>query len=122
MSAFIQRFADPETERAYPARRAGRARLGDPGADRHRGATLLSYIVLNPMHFPREGVIAYNQAAGALIAAMVGLFALTRTRFYLRQAVDRSAGLRRHGGGDEMAGGRARRPLALTPAFRRTSW
>ena len=31
------------------------------------------------MHFPPAGVVAYNMAAGTLIAAMAGLFALTRT-------------------------------------------
>src|SRR5687767_3956691 len=79
----LQRFADPELERAFL--RAERAERGR--AIRAlivvAAATLFSYIVLNPIYFPREGVIAYTAAAGALIALMLGFFGLTRTRFYL---------------------------------------
>ena len=79
----LPRFADPEVERAFL--RAERAERGQ--AIRAliviAAATLFSYIVLNPLHFPREGVIAYTLAAGALIALMIGFFLLTRTRFYL---------------------------------------
>ena len=82
MSLLIQRFSDAETERAYQR-----------GERTERGyairaliviaiLTLLSYIGLNPAHFPSEGVVAYNLAAGTLIAAMAGLFALSRTAFY----------------------------------------
>ena len=83
MRGVLQRFADPELERAFlRAERAERAQ-----AIRAliviAAATLLSYIVLNPLYFPREGVIAYTAAAGALIALMLGFFGLTRTRFYL---------------------------------------
>lgn len=82
MSAFLQRFDDPETERAFL--RAERVERGF--AIRAliviAALTLLSYVGLNPMHFPPSGVIAYNMAAGALIAAMAGLFALSKTHFY----------------------------------------
>lgn len=86
MGALMPRFADPETERAFlRAERAGRGRairaLILVGI-----ATLLSYIVLNPMHFPRDGVIAYTAAAAVLMALLAGFFALTRTRFYLERA------------------------------------
>ncbi len=79
----LQRFVDPEVERAFlRAEREERAQ-----AIRAliiiAAATLFSYIVLNPLHFPREGVIAYTAAAGALIAVMLGFFALTRTQYYL---------------------------------------
>ena len=81
----LPRFADPEVERAFL--RAERAERGQ--AIRAliviAAATLFSYIDLNPLHFPREGVIAYTLAAGALIAVMIGFFLLTRTRFYLDQ-------------------------------------
>jgi class 3 adenylate cyclase len=81
----LPRFADPRVERAFL--RAERAERGQ--AIRAliviAAATLFSYIVLNPLHFPREGVIAYTLAAGALIALMLGFFLLTRTRFYLDQ-------------------------------------
>jgi adenylate cyclase len=85
MTAILHRFADPDTERAF---------LRDERSARGTAiraliviavVTLLSYIVLNPMHFPREGVIAYSGAAGALIALLLGFFALTRTRFYLER-------------------------------------
>ena len=83
MRAVLQRFSDAGTERAFL--RAERAERGQ--AIRAlivvAVATLFSYIVLNPMHFPREGVIAYTSAASALIALMIAFFLLTRTRFYL---------------------------------------
>ena len=82
MGLLIQRFPEAETERAYL--RAERVERGF--AIRAliviAALTLLSYVGLNPMHFPSAGVVAYNMAAGTLIAAMAGLFALTRTRFY----------------------------------------
>ena len=83
MGGLFQRFADPETERAFL--RAERIERGQAIRALIVIAilTLISYIVLNPMHFPREGVIAYTQAAGALILAMIGFFFLTRTQIYL---------------------------------------
>ncbi|MGZ8311375.1 MAG: adenylate/guanylate cyclase domain-containing protein, partial [Allosphingosinicella sp.] len=46
-------------------------------------ATLFSYIVLNPMHFSPDGLIAYISSASALIVLMIGFFLLTRTEVYL---------------------------------------
>lgn len=86
MGGLFQRFPDAETERAFL--RADRIERGQ--AIRTliviAIATLLSYIVLNPMHFPREGVVAYTQAAGALILVLLGYFFLTRTQLYLDKA------------------------------------
>ncbi len=83
MGVLLQRFEDPAVERAYV--RAERAARGP--AIRAliviAVVTLLSYIVLNPMHFPRAGVIAYTAAAAALIAGLLLLFFLTRTELYL---------------------------------------
>jgi class 3 adenylate cyclase len=83
MGVLLQRFEDPAVERDYV--RTERAARGP--AIRAliviAVATLLSYIVLNPMHFPREGVIAYTAAAAALIAGMVALFFLSKTVYYL---------------------------------------
>jgi adenylate cyclase len=83
MGLLIQRFPDAETERAFL--RAERVERGY--AIRAliviAALTLLSYVGLNPMHFPAAGVVAYNMAAGALIAAMAGFFALSRTDYYL---------------------------------------
>ncbi|MDP8994442.1 MAG: adenylate/guanylate cyclase domain-containing protein [Pseudomonadota bacterium] len=83
MGVVLQRFEDPETERAYV--RAERTARGTAIRSLIVIAvvTLLAYIVLNPMHFPREGVIAYTAAATALIASMLTLFFLSRTQFYL---------------------------------------
>jgi class 3 adenylate cyclase len=85
MGGLFQRFPDAETERAFL--RAERIERGQ--AIRAliviAIATLISYIVLNPMHFPREGVVAYTQAAAAFIAAMLGFFFLTRTQIYLER-------------------------------------
>lgn len=79
------RFSDPETERAYLL--AERAARGQPirALIVIAVVTLLSYIVINPLHFPPEGVMAYTLAAGFLIAVLSAFFALTRTRFYLDQ-------------------------------------
>jgi adenylate cyclase len=83
MGDFLRRFPDPEIERAFL--RAERAERGQ--AIRAliviAIATLLSYIVINPMHFPPAGVIAYTQAAATLIVLLIGFFLLTRTQFYL---------------------------------------
>ncbi|HEX8525345.1 adenylate/guanylate cyclase domain-containing protein [Allosphingosinicella sp.] len=83
MGVVLQRFEDPAMERDYL--RSERTARGT--AIRSlivvSVATLLSYIVLNPMHFPREGVIHYTMAATALIAGMLTLFFLSRTQFYL---------------------------------------
>jgi class 3 adenylate cyclase len=83
MSPPLQRFDDPATERAFL--RAERAERGQAIRALIVIAilTLISYILLNPMHFPPAGVIAYTQAAVALIALLVGFFLLTRTEYYL---------------------------------------
>jgi adenylate cyclase len=85
MGGLFQSFPDPETERAFL--RAERLERGQ--AIRAliiiAIATLLSYIIINPMHFPREGVIAYTQAAGAFAGTLLGFFFLTRTRIYLEK-------------------------------------
>jgi class 3 adenylate cyclase len=85
MGGLFQSFPDTETERAFL--RAERIERGQ--AIRAliviAIATLISYIILNPMHFPREGVVAYTQAAGAFIVAMLGFFFLTRTQIYLER-------------------------------------
>ena len=85
MTGVLQRFADAEVERAFLS--AERAERGQ--AIRAliviAAATLVSYIVINPLHFPREGVVAYTAAAGALIALMAGYFLLSRTAFYLER-------------------------------------
>ena len=83
MGVLLQRFDDPATEREFV--RCEREARGP--AIRAliviAIATLLSYIVLNPMHFPRDGVIQYTAAASALIAGMLALFFLSKTVFYL---------------------------------------
>jgi class 3 adenylate cyclase len=83
MISVLQRFSDPETERAFL--RAERQQRGP--AIRAliviAVATLFSYIVLNPLHFPRDGVVAYSATAGVLILLMTGFFLLTRTSVYL---------------------------------------
>lgn len=85
MSPILQRFDDPETERAFL--RAERKERGQAirALILIAAATLLSYIVINPMHFPPAGVVAYTWAASALIAVMAGFWLLTRTRFYLEK-------------------------------------
>lgn len=83
MGLLLQRFEDPAIERAFL--RAERKERGQAirALILIAAATLISYIVINPLHFPPEGVIAYTFAAGALTAMMAGFFLLTRTQFYL---------------------------------------
>jgi len=82
MNLFL-RFTDPETERAYL--RAERTARGQPirALIVIAVVTLLSYIVINPLHLPPDGVRDYTLAAAFLGAGLIGLFALTRTRLYL---------------------------------------
>src|SRR3546814_5981708 len=83
MGVLFQHFPDSEAERDFVrSKRADRA----PAI---RAliiiaiATLGSYIVMNPMHFPRAGVLVYTAAALAFIAILLGLFFVTKTEFYL---------------------------------------
>lgn len=83
--ALINRFADPADERRYVhAERV--ARIPATRALIVIGvATFLSYITMNPMYFPREGIIAYTIAAGVFIAVLAAFFLLTRTQFYIER-------------------------------------
>jgi len=85
MRKALQRFDEPDVERAFL--RAERVERGQ--AIRAliviAALTLVSYIALNPLHFPREGVVAYTAAAAALLVLMSAYFLLTRTRFYLER-------------------------------------
>lgn len=82
MAGFLPRFADPKTERAFLSAERGQ-RAGAVRALIMIGiATVLGYIVLNPLHFPPEGVAAYLRAGVALIAVLAGYWLLTRTPFY----------------------------------------
>ncbi len=80
------RFKDLESERAY-VEHERRARIP---ATRFLCAiavvTLVSYIGFNPMHFPAEGVLEYNKAAGLMIAVLAGVYGLTYTQFYVRHS------------------------------------
>ena len=85
MRKAVERFDDPVVEHAFL--RAERVERGQ--AIRAliviAAVTLISYIGLNPLHFPHAGVVAYSAAAGVLLVLMSGYFLLTRTRFYLEQ-------------------------------------
>jgi class 3 adenylate cyclase len=79
----FQRFAEAETELAY-LRSERTARAHPTRALIVIAAlTLVSYMVMNPMHFPREGVLAYSAAAIVFLLLMVGLFVATRSPYYL---------------------------------------
>jgi adenylate cyclase len=83
--ALLHRFDDPDTEKRYVTSERA-ARIPASRALILIGlATFLSYLTLNPMYFPREGVIAYNIAAGLFMAVLGAFFLLTRTRFYLEK-------------------------------------
>ncbi len=81
----LDRFPDAETERAFVRAERSERGFAIRALIAIAVATLLSYIFLNPHHFPPEGVIAYSQAAGLLIVLMAGLFLFTRTRLYLER-------------------------------------
>ncbi|MEO0872328.1 MAG: adenylate/guanylate cyclase domain-containing protein [Pseudomonadota bacterium] len=81
----IGKFDDPATERAYveserTARIPATRFLAGIGI-----VTLVSYIGFNPMHFPTEGVLAYNMAAGPFILLLAGIVGITFTRFYVEK-------------------------------------
>ena len=81
----FQRFAEPATELDYlRSERTARA-FPTRALIVISALTLVSYMVMNPMHFPRDGVLAYSAAAIFFIALMAGLFLATRTRFYLEK-------------------------------------
>lgn len=85
MMAIINRFDDAETERRY-VEGERRARIPASRALLLIGiATFVSYLTLNPMYFPREGVIAYNIAAGLFMAILASFFVLTTTRIYIEK-------------------------------------
>ncbi|MEL6238404.1 MAG: adenylate/guanylate cyclase domain-containing protein [Pseudomonadota bacterium] len=81
----LGKFDDPATERAYveserTARIPATRFLAGIGV-----VTLISYIGFNPMHFPTEGVLAYNMAAIPFIALLAGIVGITFTRFYVEK-------------------------------------
>ncbi|MEM7779108.1 MAG: adenylate/guanylate cyclase domain-containing protein [Pseudomonadota bacterium] len=81
----LGKFDDPVVETAYvTSEREARV-----PATRFLAAigivTLISYIGFNPMHFPTEGVLAYNMAAFPFIAVLGAIVGLTFTRFYIEQ-------------------------------------
>ncbi len=86
MAVFAPRFADPETESAFLSAERDKRGRAIRALIVIAVGTLLGYIIINPLHFPPEGVKAYVRAAGCLILLMVGFWLLTRTRFYLDQA------------------------------------
>ncbi|WP_209347805.1 adenylate/guanylate cyclase domain-containing protein [Pontixanthobacter sp. CEM42] len=79
------RFDDPQVEKSY-VESERKARIP---ATRFLAAigiiTLISYIGFNPMHFPRDGVLQYNLAAGPFVLLLAGVFGITFTRFYVVQ-------------------------------------
>lgn len=83
MAAFAPPFADPGTERAFLSAERQKRGRAIRALIVIAVATILGYIVINPLHFPPEGVRAYVRSAGTLIVLLVAFWLLTRTRFYL---------------------------------------
>ncbi|MEO1044080.1 MAG: adenylate/guanylate cyclase domain-containing protein [Pseudomonadota bacterium] len=81
----INRFADSATERDYMVHERD-ARIPATRALILIGiVTFISYLTLNPMYFPREGVIEYTIAAGCFMAVLALYFWFTFQRFYLER-------------------------------------
>ncbi|MDY7099396.1 MAG: hypothetical protein SXU28_14780, partial [Pseudomonadota bacterium] len=81
----LGRFDDPALESAYvtserEARIPATRFLAGIGV-----ITLISYIGFNPMHFPLEGVLEYNMAAGPFVLLLTGLIGLTFTKLYIEK-------------------------------------
>ncbi len=85
MAALAPRFADPALESAFLRTERDKRGRAIRALIAIAVATLLGYIVINPLHFPPEGVAAYARAAGSLIVLMIGFWLLTQTDFYLDQ-------------------------------------
>ena len=82
----LARFDDPAIEKSYveserEARIPATRFLAGIGI-----VTLVSYIGFNPMHFPLEGVLAYNMAAIPFVLLLAGIVGLTYTRFYVEKS------------------------------------
>ncbi|HMI39950.1 MAG TPA: adenylate/guanylate cyclase domain-containing protein [Sphingomicrobium sp.] len=79
----FQRFSDAPTERIYL--RSERVARGPAirALILIAIATFIFYLIMNPLHFPREGVRAYTAAAIAFILILSGFYAVSRTEFYL---------------------------------------
>lgn len=79
----FKQFADSATEQAF--RRSERIARGPAirALILIAIATFIFYLVLNPLHFPRDGVQAYTAAAVAFILVLAGYLAISRTKYYL---------------------------------------
>ena len=79
----FQRFSDAPAEQAY----LQSERVARGPAIRAliliAIATFIFYMILNPLHFPREGVLAYTAAAVAFILVLMGYYAVSKSDFYL---------------------------------------
>lgn len=82
---FIDRMENPGDERAYVISERRSRIPASRALILIAIVTFVSYLMLNPMHFPREGVIEYSVAAGIFILVLGCFFALTFSRFYLEQ-------------------------------------
>lgn len=82
----LAKFEDRETERAYVAHERTARIPATRFLTALAIATLLSYIGFNPLHFPPEGVLRYNMAAGLFIALLLGFYGLTYTKAYIEKS------------------------------------
>jgi adenylate cyclase len=82
MSLLFQRFADADMERAFV--RLERVERGPAirALAMIAAAGLIAYMIMNPLVFPREGVVSYNIAAAGLVVVLAGLILASRTDFY----------------------------------------
>lgn len=83
--AIINRFADADMERDYMVQERSARIPATRALILIALVTFVSYLTLNPMYFPREGVIEYTFAAGCFMAVLGLFFWLSFQKFYLDQ-------------------------------------
>jgi adenylate cyclase len=79
----FQRFADAQAEQAYLRSERVARRPVARALILIAIGTFISYLMLNPLYFSRDGVFGYTTAAVSFIIVLIGYYAITRTEFYL---------------------------------------
>jgi adenylate cyclase len=79
----FKQFADASTEQAFRRSERIARGLATRALILIAIATFIFYLIMNPLHFPREGIQAYTAAAVAFILVLTGYYAVSKSEFYL---------------------------------------